>query len=177
MIDRNVVLHRVILVAAILGSTILWAIAGEEARRDTSFWPDGQFWPGGTFWDESQAAFMYGPVPVHPSPEPFTLNGYDATQAVWMIRRAGLLLWEPAQGPSEIIAVRERSAVRAVPVGTDDTAPGPQHRDRYDIEVNGQPLDWRNTFIRYRGRMTNLQALFSYRNQTPPEGLRYQLDR
>lgn len=141
------------------------------------FWPGGEFWRDGEFWSESEAAFMYGPVPIHPSPDPFTLNGYNAVQAIWMIRRARLLLWEGPDGSSEIIPIRENAAVRAIHVGTDEDAPGPQHRERYDIEVNGRPLDWRNTFIRYGGRMVNLQALFSYRNQTPPEGLRYRLER
>ena len=114
---------------------------------------------------------------VHPSPEPFTLNGYDAVQAVWMIRRVGLLLHETPGGTAEIIPIRETADVRAVHVGTDPDAPGPQHQERYDIVINDEPLDWDNTFIRYGGRMINLRALFTYRNQIPPDGLRYRLDR
>lgn len=114
---------------------------------------------------------------IYPSPTPFNLNGYDATQAIWMIRRAGLLLREYPGGTSEIIPIRTAADVRAVHVDTDPDAPGPQHQERYDILVNDEPLDWPNTFIRYGGRMVNLQALFTYRNQVLPEGLRYRLDR
>lgn len=113
---------------------------------------------------------------IHPTPDPFTLNGRDAIQALWLIRRAGLLLHHTPGGTSETIVVRRASDVRAVHAGHDPNAPGRQHAERYDIEIDGEPLDWRNTFIRYGGYMTNLQLLFTYRNQTPPEGLRYRLD-
>jgi hypothetical protein len=135
-------------------------------------------------WDGPEADSLAQPWSEFPnssnlysSPAPFNLSGYDATQAIWMIRRAGLLLREYPGGTSEIIPIRATGDVRAVHVGTDHDAPGPQHEERYDIIVNGEPLDWENTFIRYGGRMVNLQALFTYRNQVPPEGLRYRLDR
>lgn len=114
---------------------------------------------------------------IHPAPEPFTVNGYDAVQAVWMIRRARLLVHEPPDGSSEIIPVRTVTDVRAVHAGSNPDAPGPQHVERYDITVNGNPLDWDNTYIRYGGRMVNLRALFTYRNQETPPGLRYRLER
>ncbi len=163
-----------------LAAILLVLCVGAFARpsdRWSPYWPDPPWsdspWPE-TPWPEPR--FPDSPH-IHESPEPFTLNGYDAIQAVWMIRRAGLLLYEVPGSRGEIIPIRSRDDVRAVHVGSDPDASGPQHRERYDIIVNGEPLDWRNTFVRYGGRMVNLQALFTYRNQTPPEGLRYRLDR
>ncbi len=113
---------------------------------------------------------------IHPAPRPFTLNSYDAIQAVWMIRRAGLLMHHPqGQHRGQILAIRHPLDVRAVPAGTDENAPGEHHRERWDITIDDTPLDWPNTFIRYGGRMVNLQALFTYRNQEVPPELRLRL--
>ncbi len=109
---------------------------------------------------------------IVPTRDPFTLNAYDATQALWMIRRAGLLQsWSPGARRSNI-AVRE---VRAVLVEVDRDAPTAALRRRYDLVLNGEPLDWRTTYIEYGGEMVNLQLLFTYRNQYPPGDLPYRI--
>lgn len=112
------------------------------------------------------------PTAIVPTRDPFSLNAYDATQALWMIRRAGLLQsWSPG-GSRSNIAVRE---VRAVLVEIDRDAPTAALRRRYDLLLNGEPLDWRTTYIEYGGRMVNLQLLFTYRNQYPPADLPYRI--
>ncbi len=113
---------------------------------------------------------------LYSSPEPFSLNGYDVVQALWMLRRARLLTQLGPHGERSIVPVRNVEAVTAVYIGTDPDAPGPQHENRYDIILNGEPLDWANTYIRYNNRMVNLQALFTYRNQLPESGLPLYLD-
>jgi len=109
---------------------------------------------------------------IVPVPEPFTLNAYDAVQAIWMIRRARLLQHETGRrNRPEIVPVHE---VRGVFVGEDEDAVVPFERRRYDLLLNGEPLDWDNLYIKYGGRMVSLRALFSYRNQhpqTPPDYL------
>lgn len=112
------------------------------------------------------------PTIIVPTRDPFTLNAYDATQALWMIRRAGLLQsWSPGARRRNI-AVRE---VHAVLVEIDRDAPTAALRRRYDLLLNGEPLDWRTTYIEYGGRMVNLQLLFTYRNQYPPGDLPYRI--
>ncbi len=108
---------------------------------------------------------------LYRSPEPFSVNEYDVVQALWMLRRARLLIQLEPNGERSIVPVRNVEAVTAVYIGTDPDAPGPQHEERYDIILNGEPLDWANTYIRYNNRMVNLQALFTYRNQLPESGL------
>jgi hypothetical protein len=113
---------------------------------------------------------------LYRSPEPFSVNEYDVVQALWLLRRARLLIQLGPNGERTIVPVRNVEAVTAVYIGTDPEAPGPQHEDRYDIILNGDPLDWANTYIRYNNRMVNLQALFTYRNQLPESGLPLYLD-
>ncbi|MDC7241002.1 MAG: hypothetical protein PQJ50_11645, partial [Spirochaetales bacterium] len=43
------------------------------------------------------------------------------------------------------------------------------HRNRYDIIVNGEALDWDNSYFEYGNDLVNLRLLFLYRNQHPPE--------
>ncbi len=102
-------------------------------------------------------------APELPGPdEPFLLQAYDAVQALWMLRRAGFIQTlessdEPAHSPSSRRTIRVRNA-RVVQV---------EHQ-LYTIHVNGVPLDWDRSYIRYNGHMRNLRALFSYRNQEHP---------
>ena len=109
--------------------------------------------------------------PILPAPDPFTLNGYDAVTAVAMIHRARLLQhWDFHTAPS-IVAVR---SVRAYFVGVDlDAFEG--HQERYDVELNGEPIDWDHTYIEYDGDMINLRLLFTYRNQRPVPDVPYRL--
>lgn len=113
---------------------------------------------------------------LYRSPEPFSVNEYDVVQALWLLRRARLLIQVGPDGDRTIVPVRDVAAVRAVYLGTDPEAPGPQHEDRYDIVLNGEPLDWANTYIEYNNRMANLQVLFTYRNQLPEAGLPFYLE-
>lgn len=108
----------------------------------------------------------------HPAPDPFSVNSYDAAQAVWMIRRAGLLMVQrPGQRRPEIRSLSHPRAVESVHIGTDENAISPVHRERFDIVIDGEPLDWEHTFIQFGGQMVNMMALFSYRNQALPPGL------
>ncbi len=108
---------------------------------------------------------------IVPNADPFSLNAYDAVSALALIERAGLLqLWD-GSGLPETVAVTE---AKAVYIGTDEEAV-PAQRNRYDIVVNGEPLDWQRTYVEYGGRMVSLRLLFTYRNQHPPPGLRYMI--
>lgn len=106
-------------------------------------------------WPRSSSVFT--------TPDPFTVNGYDARHAMALVRRAGLLIRDSGAGPREIVAVRSVEAVRA---GSLPEMP-PGHRDRWDLLLNGEPLEWESMYIEYGGELLNLQLLFTYRNQMP----------
>lgn len=106
---------------------------------------------------------------IVPSPEPFTLNAYDAIHLRHLLHRVGFLQRWDGSGHPETVAVE---TVYAVPAGIDRDAPG-GHKRRYEIRLNGEPLDWDRLYIEYGDRMMNLRALFTYRNQYPPDDLRY----
>ncbi|MCG8478488.1 MAG: hypothetical protein MI724_05280 [Spirochaetales bacterium] len=106
------------------------------------------------------------------SPEPFSLNGYDARQAMAMIRRVGLLVRGRDTASREIIVVDSVEAVRG---DTIEDYP-PLHRQRWDVLLNGAPIDWDDTYIEYGGRLVNLQLLFTYRNQRPVPPVPFLLD-
>ena len=106
-----------------------------------------------------------------PAPEPFSLNSYDVIQAVQMLRRERFLqYWDYVSAPVTII-VRE---VYSVHVGFDPDALE-EHRNRYDVILNGIPVDWDHTYIHYGSDMINLRLLFTYRNQQPVPGVPYRL--
>lgn len=109
--------------------------------------------------------------PIVPAPEPFTLNSYDVIDAVWMLRRVGFLQrWDGHTRP-ETIAVR---TARSVWVAYDpDAYEG--HRNRYDILLNGEPIEWDLLYVEYANDMINLRLLYTYRNQQPPPDLPYRL--
>lgn len=104
---------------------------------------------------------------VIPAPEPFTVDAYSAVQIIAMLKRVGLIEIRQATAKPEIVAVLR---VWAVPAGEIATYP-PGHRRRYDIVLNGSPIDWDHAFIAYDQGMVNLRALFTYRNQYPPSSL------
>ncbi len=101
-------------------------------------------------------------------PEPFTLIGYDVLQAEALIRRAGLLIRLIGEN-REIVAVR---TVEVVEIGRMEQMP-PLHRRRYDLLLNGEPMDWDALYIEYGGRLVNLRLLFTYRNQRPVPDVPY----
>lgn len=110
-------------------------------------------------------------APVVPAPEPFSLGSYDAIDAVWMLRRVRFLQWWDGQTRPQIVAVR---TVESVWVGYDpDAYDG--HQNRYDILLNGEPLEWDRLYIEYHNDMVNLRLLFTYRNQQPAPDLPYRL--
>lgn len=108
---------------------------------------------------------------ILPAPEPFSVSAYDAQQAIDMIRRVGLLESWGGGGQASIVAVR---SIGAVFVGYDPQAVV-GHRRRYDLVLNGNRIDWDHLYIEYGGSMVNLRALFTYRNQYPPDSLIYRL--
>jgi hypothetical protein len=116
-----------------------------------------------------RAAAEGGTSVIVPSPEPFTLNAYDAIHLRHLLHRVGFLQRWDGSGHPETVAVE---TVYAVPAGIDRDAPG-GHKRRYEIRLNGEPLDWDRLYIEYGDRMMNLRALFTYRNQYPPDDLRY----
>jgi len=144
------------------------AVCGTAGAFERSIWNDDDPWSRPP--PEGPHEFRRDGSVIVPVPEPFTLNAYDAVQAIWMIRRAGLLQRETGEpNRPEIVAVRE---VRGVFVGEDEDAAVPFERRRYDLLLNGERLDWDSLYIKYGGRMVSLRALFTYRNQhpqTPPD--------
>ncbi|MFO8043232.1 MAG: hypothetical protein R6U25_08530 [Alkalispirochaeta sp.] len=108
---------------------------------------------------------------IYPAPEPFSLNGYDALQAMAIIRREGLLIERTGDG-REIVVVDSIEAVPAEPI---EDYP-PQHQRRWDLLLNGEPLRWDTTYIEYGGRLLSLRLLFTYRNQRPVPDIPYVLE-
>jgi hypothetical protein len=108
---------------------------------------------------------------IYPAPDPFTLNGYDALQAMAIIRREGLLIERTGDG-RDIVVVDSIEAIPAEPI---EDYP-PQHRQRWDLLLNGEPLRWDTTYIEYGGRLMSLRLLFTYRNQRPVPDIPYILE-
>jgi len=111
-------------------------------------------------------------APILPAPEPFSLNSYDAIGVVLMIRRVPSLLRVLPDGTREIVPVR---TVHSVWIGFDPEA-YEAHQQRYDVELNGERLDWDNLYIEYAGTMVNLRLLFTYRNQQPVPDVTYRIE-
>ena len=108
---------------------------------------------------------------ILPAPEPFSVSAQDAQQAIDIIRRVGLLEFWQGGGQASIVAVR---SIGAIFIGYDPQA-FVGHRSRYDLMLNGHRIDWDHLYIEYGGSMVNLRALFTYRNQYPPDSLIYRL--
>lgn len=161
----------VLLAALILAVLSTGPSAPHLGAFETSIWNDDNPWSAPP--PEGPHEFLREGSVIVPIPEPFSLNAYDAVQAIWMIRRAGLLQ-RKTDHPNrpEIVPVRE---VRGVFVGEDDEAPVPFERRSYDLLLNGEPLDWDRLYIKYGGRMVSLRALFTYRNQHPQTPPAYRL--
>ena len=107
-----------------------------------------------------------------PSPTPFSLNSYDVIQAVQMIKRVRFLqFWDYESSPVTLVA----HDIYSVHVGFDNKA-FEEHRHRYTVMINGQPLDWDHTYIEYGTQMVNLRLLFTYRNQQPIPEIPYTID-
>ena len=111
-------------------------------------------------------------APILPAPEPFTLNSYDVIHAVLMIRGEPALLRVDDEGARTIVPVR---SIRSIWVDLNPDAYA-NHQNRYDVELNGEPLDWDHLFIEYAGSMINLRLLFTYRNQQPVPDVQYRVE-
>jgi hypothetical protein len=109
---------------------------------------------------------------IKPAPEPFSLDAYSAVQAVWMLRRTRYLRLIAESDRATTVPVRSVRVTRV----QEDPDPAPPDEARYDILLNGTPLDWDNLYIYYNRRMINLRLLFTYRNQRPVPGDRFLLD-
>lgn len=109
--------------------------------------------------------------PIVPAPEPFSLSSRDAIHAVLLIRQVGLLQWWDGESRPVIVPVDE---VYSVHVGFDpDAYEG--HQNRYDLMLNGEPLDWDHLYIAYDEDVLNLRLLYTYRNQQPIPDVPYRL--
>lgn len=104
-----------------------------------------------------------------PGPRPFTLNLYDARMAEALLERVGLI--EVRTGPDSTRIVKVRR-VRIEYVAKNPELPEP-YRKRFDIRLNGRPLDWNKTYIEYDFRMVNMKMLFTYRNERPVPNVPY----
>jgi hypothetical protein len=109
--------------------------------------------------------------PIVPSPEPFSLSARDATHAIALIRRVGLLQWWDGESRPRTVAVRQ---VYARQVGYNPDA-YERHRERFDLVLNNEPLDWDHLYIAYDEDVLNLRLLYTYRNQQPVPDVPYRL--
>ncbi len=147
--------RRAILLAAILLVIALAPAIGQ----DQALPPDAIDPPR---WPRSSQIFD--------APDPFSLSGYDALHAIALIRRAGLLVRRTGAG-RETIAVEE---IEAIPAEEIPDYP-PAHRRRWDLLLNGEPLEWDVMYIEYGGRLLSLRLLFTYRNMRPVPDIPYEL--
>lgn len=106
---------------------------------------------------------------LYPNPEPFSLDASSAIYCIELLRSTPFIEVKEENGTSSIVKVEK---VWSLYLKNDEIYP-PGHIRRYDIIVNEKPMDWNNSYIEYGGEMINLQLLFLYRNQHPPEGLAY----
>lgn len=104
-----------------------------------------------------------------PDPHPFSLDTESAIDCIELLRSVRFIERRDASGGSAVIRV---DTVWSWFLGLDQSYPE-GHRLRYDIIVNGEPLDWDKCYIEYGGEMLNLRLLFLYRNQHPGGDLEY----
>lgn len=109
--------------------------------------------------------------PRYESYEGFTLNSYDVIDAVMRIRRSRFLLERRESGPPRVVTVESAFSEW---VGYEPDA-FENHRNRYTIVLNGEPIDWDSLYIEYGGEMVSLRLLYTYRNQRPIPEIPYRL--
>lgn len=109
--------------------------------------------------------------PSLPEGAPFSLNAYDAVHALYLLRRQLFVQLRERDGSYRTIRVRR---VRALRLPDAENPLTPFERKRYDILLNGERLDWENSYIAYDERLLNLRLLYTYRNGGLPEGLPYE---
>ncbi len=106
---------------------------------------------------------------IIPGPNPFSLDAESAVYCIDLLKKISLMEVKDENDKSKIVKVQ---TVWSYFLEFEESFPE-GHRRRYDIIVNGFPLDWDNSFIEVGGEMINLRLLFLYRNQHPPKGLDY----
>ena len=147
-----------------------------SARRLSGWWPAFLvllLLPVPPAWSQSSSAEGRHPFrePSLEAGAPFSLNAYDAVHALYLLRRE-LFLQVLGEG-GEYRTVRIRN-VRAVRLPDAEYPLTPFERKRYDILVNGEPLEWENSYIEHDERRVNMRLLYTYRNGGLPEGLLYE---
>ena len=110
-----------------------------------------------------------GPSVILPSPQPFSVDQDSAKYCIWLLKQVGLIQQLEENGKTGITKVE---TVWSYFLDVDRSYPE-GHQLRYDIYLNGSPLDWDNSYIEYGGEMLNMRLLFIYRNQHPANGLKY----
>ncbi len=100
---------------------------------------------------------------LYPEPVPFSLDAESAIGCINLLKRVQFLELRDEEDGCSIVTVR---TVWSYFLGYDESYPE-GHRLRYDIIVNGEPLDWDRCFIEYGYEMVNLHLLFLYRNMHP----------
>ncbi|MDX9801827.1 MAG: hypothetical protein RBT69_10880 [Spirochaetia bacterium] len=106
---------------------------------------------------------------IIPASEPFSLDGRSAVYCINLLKNNRFMEKNGSSGRYKIVEVQ---TVCSWFIEHDKSYPE-GHRNRYNIIVNSKPLDWDNSYIEYGREMVNLQLLFLYRNQHPPESLEY----
>ncbi len=106
---------------------------------------------------------------IYPGPEPFSLDAGSANFCINLLKNNRYLEMDSESAKYRIVEVE---TVWSWFLEYDDNYPE-GYRKRYDIIVNGTPLNWDNSYIEYGGEMINLRLLFLYRNQYPPQNLDY----
>lgn len=106
---------------------------------------------------------------IIPGPEPFSLDVGSAIYCINLLKTVRFMEVKDENDKSDIVTVKN---VWSWFLDYDESYPE-GYRKRYDIIVNGTPLDWDNSYIEYGGEMLNMRLLFLYRNQYPPESLEY----
>lgn len=106
---------------------------------------------------------------IVPGPDPFSLDATSAIYCIDLLKNNRFIEIKNKTGKNEIVKIH---TVWSIFLNLDKNYPE-GHQRRYEIIVNGTPLDWDKSFIEYGGKMLNLHLLFLYRNQYPPRGLDY----
>jgi hypothetical protein len=102
---------------------------------------------------------------------PFSLNAYDAVHALYLLRRQLFVQVLEEGGQYRTVRIRQ---VRALRLPDAEYPLTPFERKRYDILLNGEPLEWERTFIEYDERRVNMRLLYTYRNGGLPAELLYE---
>jgi hypothetical protein len=152
-----------VLCALLLSGSSLYAQSGRSPEGDPS---QGIVTPSVS--DREPGREPVGGSVLYPDPVPFSLDTESAINCIELLRSVRFIERRD-DGGSGVIKIE---TVWSYFLGYDESFPE-GHRLRYDIIVNGEPLDWDKCFIEYGEDMLNLRLLFLYRNQHPGRDLEY----